>query len=107
MLRVPVIALYGQDLAGFALVRLAGTPEVTGGAEFAMAETRFSMLARSDPEQSRHLLALAQADADERWQYYEQLAGVTRAVPQDRSEGPAEVEEPPPADDGGWLEGGA
>jgi predicted acetyltransferase len=30
--------LYGQDLAGFALVRLAGTPEVTGGAEFAMAE---------------------------------------------------------------------
>jgi pyruvate-ferredoxin/flavodoxin oxidoreductase len=65
------------------------------------------MLARSDPEQSRHLLALAQADADERWQYYEQLAAVTRAVPQDRSEGPAGVEEPPAADDGDWLQGGA
>ena len=33
---------------------------------------------------ARHLLALAQADVDERWSYYEQLAGVSRSVPQDR-----------------------
>jgi len=49
--------------------------------DFALAETRFSMLARSDPERSRRLLALAQADADERWSYYEQLAGETRTMP--------------------------
>jgi len=49
--------------------------------EFALAETRFAMLAHSDPERSGHLLALAQADADERWHYFEQLAAEERAVP--------------------------
>jgi pyruvate-ferredoxin/flavodoxin oxidoreductase len=48
--------------------------------EFALAETRFSMLARSDKERSEHLLALAQADADERWRLYSQLAGIERTV---------------------------
>ena len=33
------------------------------------------MLARSDPERSAQLLDLAQRDIDERWRYYEQLAG--------------------------------
>jgi len=50
-------------------------------AEFALAETRFSMLARSDPERSRHLLAMAQSDVTERWRYYEQLAQVARVLP--------------------------
>jgi hypothetical protein len=39
------------------------------------------MLERSDPERARHLMTLAQADVDERWHYYEQLAGVERSVP--------------------------
>jgi pyruvate-ferredoxin/flavodoxin oxidoreductase len=51
--------------------------------DFALTETRFAMLTQSDPERSRHLLALAQADVDERWHYYEQLAGLARSVPQD------------------------
>ena len=51
--------------------------------DFAASEARFSMLARSDPERSRHLLALAQADVDERWSYYTQLAAETRRVPHD------------------------
>jgi len=38
------------------------------------------MLERSDPERARHLMALAQSDVDERWRYYEQLAGVERSV---------------------------
>ena len=38
------------------------------------------MLARADPERSQHLLELAQADIDERWRYYEQLAGVERSL---------------------------
>jgi pyruvate-ferredoxin/flavodoxin oxidoreductase len=48
--------------------------------EFALAETRFSMLARKDSERSDHLLALAQADADERWRLYSQMAGMERTV---------------------------
>jgi pyruvate-ferredoxin/flavodoxin oxidoreductase len=48
--------------------------------EFAAAEARFAMLERTDPERARHLLALAQADADERWRFYEQLAQVERTA---------------------------
>ena len=51
---------------------------------FALAETRFSMLARSDKEHSEHLLALAQEDADERWRLYSQLAGMERTVPHEQ-----------------------
>ena len=38
------------------------------------------MLARKDSERSDHLLALAQADADERWRLYSQMAGMERTV---------------------------
>ncbi|HSJ97799.1 MAG TPA: thiamine pyrophosphate-dependent enzyme, partial [Myxococcota bacterium] len=48
---------------------------------FAEQEARFAMLLRSQPEQAERLLALAQADADERWRHYSQLAGVERSVP--------------------------
>ncbi|MBT8228336.1 MAG: pyruvate:ferredoxin (flavodoxin) oxidoreductase [Dactylosporangium sp.] len=48
---------------------------------FTGAETRFSMLARVDPERAERLAALSQADADERWRYYSQLAGLERTVP--------------------------
>jgi pyruvate-ferredoxin/flavodoxin oxidoreductase len=54
--------------------------------EFALAEARFAMLARRDPEQADQLLALAQADVDERWRYYEQLAGLERTAPASASE---------------------
>jgi pyruvate-ferredoxin/flavodoxin oxidoreductase len=50
-------------------------------AEFLRSEARFAMLERSDPERARHLAALAQADAEERWRFYEQLAGLERTVP--------------------------
>jgi pyruvate-ferredoxin/flavodoxin oxidoreductase len=50
-------------------------------AEFARSEGRFAMLERSDPERAAHLMTLAQADVNERWRYYEQLAGVERTVP--------------------------
>jgi pyruvate-ferredoxin/flavodoxin oxidoreductase len=49
--------------------------------DFAREEARFAMLERSDPDRAHHLMALAQADVDERWHYYEQLAGVERSVP--------------------------
>jgi len=49
--------------------------------EFAMQEARYGMLARSDKARSDQLLALAQVGIDERWHYYQQLAGVERAIP--------------------------
>ena len=52
--------------------------------EFAMKEARFAMLARSKPQESDRLLALAQDDINTRWEFYEQLAGVTRSA---RTEG--------------------
>ena len=54
--------------------------------EFHEQETRFAVLSRSDPQRAEHLQALAQADVDERWHYYEQLAGVERSVPTDEHE---------------------
>jgi len=67
--------------------------------DFAHEEARFAMLERSDPDRANHLMALAQADVDERWRYYEQLAGVERSVPHEPGavvdpEGVAEEEVP-------------
>ena len=49
--------------------------------DYVLAEGRFAMLARSDPERADRLFALAQADVNERWRYYEQLAGMERTIP--------------------------
>jgi len=49
--------------------------------DFVSTETRFAVLERTHPERAAELAALAQADADERWRYYAQLAGIERTVP--------------------------
>ena len=49
--------------------------------DFMMNETRFSMLARANPSRAEELVTLAQADVDERWHYYSQMAGLVRALP--------------------------
>ena len=49
--------------------------------EFISAETRFAILQRTQPERAAELAALSQADADERWRYYSQLADVQRSIP--------------------------
>jgi pyruvate-ferredoxin/flavodoxin oxidoreductase len=51
--------------------------------EFQEQETRFAALERTDPARAHHLEALAQSDVDERWRFYEQLAGVERTIPTD------------------------
>jgi len=56
--------------------------------EFAMKEARYAMLTRSDPARADRLMKLAQRDIDERWRFYEQMAGVERSVP-DRMEDPS------------------
>ncbi|MEA2025153.1 MAG: pyruvate:ferredoxin (flavodoxin) oxidoreductase, partial [Chloroflexota bacterium] len=49
--------------------------------DFVSAETRFAILHRTQPERAAELAALSQADADERWRYYSQLADVERSIP--------------------------
>jgi pyruvate-ferredoxin/flavodoxin oxidoreductase len=55
-------------------------------AEFFAGEARYAMLARAHPDEARHLFALAQADVDERWRYYSQLAGIERSIPHEAGE---------------------
>ena len=50
-------------------------------AEFAATEARFAALKRTHPERAAELGALLQADADERWRYYSQLASMERTIP--------------------------
>ena len=44
--------------------------------EFAYNQTRFKMLTKSNPEQAKKLIELAQGDVLRRWNMYEQLAGM-------------------------------
>jgi pyruvate-ferredoxin/flavodoxin oxidoreductase len=46
--------------------------------ELLRTEARYAVLETTDPERAAALRALAQGDVDERWRYYEQLAGVER-----------------------------
>jgi pyruvate-ferredoxin/flavodoxin oxidoreductase len=50
-------------------------------AEFIASEARFAILARTNPARAAELGALLQADADERWRFYSQLATVRRSLP--------------------------
>ena len=49
--------------------------------DFVTNEARFAILSRTYPERYERLLELIQADVDERWRYYEQLAAMSRSVP--------------------------
>ena len=49
--------------------------------DFVATEARFAILARTNPQRAAELAELAQADASERWRYYEQLAGLHRSIP--------------------------
>jgi pyruvate-ferredoxin/flavodoxin oxidoreductase len=51
---------------------------------FTMKEGRYAMLAAADPQRAKELSAKAQSDADARWTFYEQVAGVHRTVADDR-----------------------
>jgi len=50
---------------------------------FTMKQGRYAMLERSDPVRAKQLMREAQADADARWNLYEQVAGVQRTVTED------------------------
>ena len=62
-------------------LKLDSKPPSNPVRDFMMNETRFSMLTRANPARAERLAQLAQADVDERWHYYSQLAGVERTLP--------------------------
>jgi pyruvate-ferredoxin/flavodoxin oxidoreductase len=70
--------------------------------DFIANEARFAMLERTHPERARELAALVQADADERWRYYEQLAAMYRTIPHVPPSGvlPRDEDTAPDGDDG-------
>jgi pyruvate-ferredoxin/flavodoxin oxidoreductase len=49
--------------------------------DFVAGETRFAILERSNPARAHEMSNLLQADIDERWRYYDQLAAISRSVP--------------------------
>jgi len=62
-------------------MQLDSKPPKQPVSDFLSTEGRFGVLARSDPDRAKELATLAQADVDERWRYYEQLAGLERTLP--------------------------
>jgi len=68
--------------------------------EFVAAETRFAILQRTDPDRAAMLAELSQADANERWRYYSQLADVQRSIPHLEHEPAAAPVDGPVADAG-------
>ncbi len=56
---------------------------------FTASEARFASLSRTDPARAERLLGLAQADVDERWRYYQQLAEIERTLPAEAGALPA------------------
>jgi pyruvate-ferredoxin/flavodoxin oxidoreductase len=69
-------------------------------ADVLRSEGRFAMLGRTHPAAATQLGQLHQADVDERWRLYRQLAGVERTVPHlppswDEPQAPTEAAGPP------------
>ena len=77
----PLYRFHPSDTKSGQPFKLDSTKPTIPISAFVATETRFAILQRTDPERAAELAALSQDDADERWHYYEQLAGIERTVP--------------------------
>jgi pyruvate-ferredoxin/flavodoxin oxidoreductase len=77
----PLYRFHPSDIEGGQPFKLDSSRPSIPVSEFVASETRFAVLARTQPERAADLAELAQADVDERWRYYEQLAAMHRSVP--------------------------
>ncbi len=77
----PLYRFHPSEVEGGKPFKLDSAAPTIPIAEFAASETRFAILGRTHPEKAAELAILAQADADERWRYYQGLAGMERTVP--------------------------
>ncbi len=76
----PLFRYHPAEAAGTTPFRLDSRAPSLPLDDMLSTEGRFEMLERSDPERSEMLRAGLQRDVDERWSYYEQLAGVERRL---------------------------
>ena len=77
----PLYRFQPSELEGGQPFKLDSKAATIPLADFMNSETRFAALQRTNPERADELAQLAQADADERWRYYAQLAEIERSVP--------------------------
>jgi pyruvate-ferredoxin/flavodoxin oxidoreductase len=77
----PLYRFHPSEIDGGKPFKLDSATPTIPVAAFVANETRFAVLQRTHPERAAELADLAQADADERWHYYLQLAGIERTVP--------------------------
>ena len=77
----PLYRFHPSEIEGGQPFRLDSSRPTIPVREFVAGEARFAVLARTQPERAAELAELAQADVDERWRYYEQLAAMHRSVP--------------------------
>ena len=89
----PLYRFHPSEVAGGHPFKLDSPAPSIPIADFVGTETRFAVLQRTHPDRAAELAALAQADADERRHYYEQLAGIERTVPHLDPRDPAIVPE--------------
>jgi pyruvate-ferredoxin/flavodoxin oxidoreductase len=77
----PLYRFHPSEIEGGKPFKLDSVAPSIPIADFVATETRFAVLQRTQPERAAELAELAQDDADERWHYYQQLAGIERTVP--------------------------
>ena len=77
----PLYRFHPSEVEGGRPFKLDSSKPSIPIADFVATETRFAVLKRTHPDRAAELATLAQSDADERWRYYEQLAGIERTVP--------------------------
>jgi pyruvate-ferredoxin/flavodoxin oxidoreductase len=77
----PLYRFHPSEIDGGRPFKLDSSKPSIPIADFVATETRFAVLQRTNPARAAELASLAQADADERWHFYEQLAGIERTVP--------------------------
>jgi len=77
----PLYRFHPSEIEGGKPFKLDSNAPSIPISDFVATEARFAVLQRTHPERAAELAELAQADADERWRYYEQLAGIERTVP--------------------------
>jgi pyruvate-ferredoxin/flavodoxin oxidoreductase len=77
----PLYRFHPSEIEGGHPFKLDSSAPSIPIADFVATETRFAVLQRTHPERAAELAELAQADADERWHYYQQLAGIERTIP--------------------------
>jgi pyruvate-ferredoxin/flavodoxin oxidoreductase len=77
----PLYRFHPSDIDGDPPFKLDSKTPSVPVRDFVSTEMRYAILERTNPSRARELSSSLQADIDERWRYYEQLAAVHRTVP--------------------------